>query len=171
VSTLVDYINKKNPNAPLYRNMIVTFSLRCVLAANAWEKFPALFQNCVAQLPDDLLLQLMRATFSTLQRNNRKDLIEQACKCVIFNASSKTTAVNFASRTWVEDGVAANKKLLPERLDALLNAKVSPIQVGNLFDRYFYEMVDNRDMFGAFAPLASIFCRAVPTSRLSTTSR
>jgi hypothetical protein len=38
------------------------------------------------------------------------------------------------------------KKLLPERLDALLNAKVSPIQVGSLFDRYFYEMVDDLDI-------------------------
>jgi outer membrane murein-binding lipoprotein Lpp len=146
VSPLVDYINKKNPKAPLYRNLIVTFSLRCVLASNAWDKFPVAFQNCVTQLPDDQLLQLTRTTFSTLQRNNHKELIEQACKCVIFNASSKTSAVNFASRTWVEDGVAVNKKLLPERLDALLNAKVSPIQVGNLFDRYFYEMVDNRDI-------------------------
>jgi hypothetical protein len=65
---------------------------------------------------------------------------------VILTALEKTDSVNLASRIWVESGVVADKKRLAERLDALLDAKVSPIQVGNLFDRYFYEMVADPDI-------------------------
>jgi hypothetical protein len=69
-------------------------------------------------------------------------LVEQASKKMVFNAIGKTNAVNYAARVWVDTGVAANPRVLPERLDALLTAQISPVQVGNLFDRYFYEMAE-----------------------------
>ena len=143
--TLVQYVGSKNADAT-YRNLTVTLTLRCVLAAGDWEKFPAAFQTCVSQLPDEPLAKLLRTVFGALQKGGQRDLLEQSSKQVIFNATDKTNAVNLAARTWVEAGVSADKKMLPERLDALLNAKVSPVQVGNLFDRYFYEMVDKPDI-------------------------
>jgi hypothetical protein len=38
-------------------------------------------------------------------------------------------------------------------LEALLNAHVSPVQVGNLFDRYFYEMVNDLDVIRSLCAL------------------
>ena len=152
-STLVSHIASKRPDSPLYSELVVTLSMRCILAAGDWDKVPAAFQACFTQLPDDPLLTLMRTVFSTLQKNNRKELVEESSKQAIFNVPNKTNAVNFASRIWVESGVAADKKLLPERLDALLTAKISPTQVGNLFDRYFYEMVDNLDIIRGLCSL------------------
>lgn len=143
--TLVQYVGSKNAEAT-YRNLTVTLTLRCVLAAGDWEKFPAAFQTCVSQLPDEPLAKLLRTVFGSLQKGGQRDLLEQSSKQVIFNATDKTNAVNLAARTWVETGVAADKKMLPERLDALLNAKVSPVQVGSLFDRYFYEMVEKPEI-------------------------
>jgi hypothetical protein len=143
---LIAHIDSQKNASPLFREMTVTLTMRSVLATGNWGKVPASFQACVTQLPDDQLVRLMRTVFSTLQRNNRKDLIGQTSHFAVFSALDKTNAVNYAARVWVEDGVATDKKLLPERLDALLNAKVSPVQVGNLFDRYFYEMVDRLDI-------------------------
>mgnify|MGYP001470823650 CR=1 FL=1 len=143
--TLIQYVGGKNTDIA-YRNLTVTLTLRCILAASDWTKFPAAFQTCVSQLPDDQLFKLLRTVFPVLQKGGQRDLVEQSSKQVIFNATDKTNAVNLAARTWVESGVAADKKMLPERLDALLNAKVSPVQVGNLFDRYFYEMVEKPDI-------------------------
>lgn len=145
-SGLTKHISEKKPSEPLYRDLTVTLALRCVLATSNWQTFPDAFQACVAQLPDDQLLKLMRTAIAALQKNSLKELVEQSCKQVVFNALDKTNTVNYSSRIWVESGVATDKKLLPERLDALLNAKVSPIQVGNLFDRYFYELVNNLDI-------------------------
>ena len=152
-SVLTGHIAGKKSDAPLYRHLAVTLSLRCVMANKDWERFTPSFQECVAQLPDDPLLTLMRTAVSTLQKDNRKELVEQASKHVILNAPNKTNSVNFAARIWVESGVATDKKLLPERLDSLLKANVSPIQVGNLFDRYFYEMVDNLDIIRGLCTL------------------
>jgi hypothetical protein len=146
VQPLLAHLESKKLDSPLYRQLLATLKLRCVLAANDWTNFPPAFTACVAQLPDEQLLKMLRTVFAALQKNGKNDLVESASKQVIFTALEKTGSVNLASRIWVESGVAANKKNLPERLDALLSAKVSPIQVGNLFDRYFYEMVGNLDI-------------------------
>jgi len=153
VLALTAYMSDKKPASPLYRNVIVTLAMRCTLAQGDWAKFPSAFNECVATLPDDPLLKLMRPVFSSLQKGSQKELVEQSSKHVIFNAINKTNAVNFASRIWVESGVSTDKKLLTERLDALLAAKVSPIQVGNLFDRYFYDMIGNLDIIRSLCAL------------------
>ena len=143
---LILHLDGHKAESPLYHNLVVTLTLRCVLAANDWGNFKPTFGACVTQLPDDQLLPLLRTAFTALQKSGKNDLAEASSKQVIDTALEKTGSVNLASRIWVECGVAADKKRLPERLDALLNAKVSPIQVGNLFDRYFYEMVSDLDI-------------------------
>lgn len=145
VRSLVSYLEGQKTDSPLYRNLFVTLNMRCVVATKDWDSVVPVFSACTTQLPDDQLVKICRMVFSLLQKNN-ESLLEPCAKQVIFNAIEKTNSVNYAARVWVESGVAANKKVLVERLDALLNAKVSPIQVGNLFDRYFYEMVDDLEM-------------------------
>ncbi len=140
---LLAHMEKRNDESPLYRNLIVTSKMRLALVAEEWNTFAPVFNACVAQLPDDQLLSVLRTVFSTLQKAKKDELTEQSSKHVIFNAAEKKDSVNYAARIWTESGVASDKKLLPERLEALLNAKVSPVQVGNLFDRYFYEMVSD----------------------------
>lgn len=150
---LIRHLEPKKAESPLYSNLIVTITLRCDLAAKDWEGVPPAFNACVAQLPDDQLLKLLRTVTSTLQKNGKNELAEAACKQVFLSALEKTGSANFAVRIWVESGVAANRKLLPERLEALLNAKVSPVQVGNLYDRYFYEMVSDLDIIKSLCTL------------------
>lgn len=145
-AALIRHVEANKPAAPLFSHMLVTLSMRCVLAAKEWDNVAPAFTACVEQLPDDQLLKLSRTVFSALQKNGRGALAEQSSKQVIFAATAKTNSVNFASRVWVECGVTADRKTLNERLEALLNANVSPVQVGNLFDRYFYEMVNDLDI-------------------------
>ena len=146
---LLEYLQAKNLNADAYRHLLSALSLRTVLAAKKWDEAPAAFDACVAQLPDSMLYSLARTFFTTLQKEERNDLVEQASKKMVYNALDKTNSVNYAARVWVETGVAANPRLLPERLDALLVARISPVQVGNLFDRYFYEMADKPEIIRA----------------------
>ncbi|MEI7900568.1 MAG: hypothetical protein WCK89_09950 [bacterium] len=143
---LIQHIESKKNESPLYHNLVVTITLRCVLAAKEWDKVQTAFNACVAQLPDDQLFTFLQPVFAALKQNGKDDLIEAACKQVIFTAHEKTGAVNLASRIWVDNGVAADKRRLPEQLDALLNAQVSPVQVGALFDRYFYALISDIEL-------------------------
>jgi hypothetical protein len=145
-AALLRHLGEKGSNIPLYRDMMVSLTLRCALAAKDWKQAPAAFDACIAHLPDDQLNKVIRSFFSVLQKNDKNTLIEQTSKKVIFNAPSKTNSANYAARVWVEIGVAANRGMLPERLDALLNANISPVQVGNIFDRHFYEMTEHLDI-------------------------
>ncbi|HRT29194.1 MAG TPA: hypothetical protein P5527_05330 [Kiritimatiellia bacterium] len=146
---LLEHLQAKKLVAEAYRHLLSALSLRTVLAAKKWDEAPAAFDACVAQLPDSMLYSLARTFFTTLQKEERNDLVEQASKKMVYNALDKTNSVNYAARVWVETGVAANPRLLPERLDALLVARISPVQVGNLFDRYFYEMADKPEIIRA----------------------
>ncbi len=136
----------ENPSlAPEYAGMIAMLNIRCVLAASDWNAFPDAFNACVARLPDDQLSKLLRQTFTALQKSGQKALLDQSSAYVFRNAPAKANAANYAARIWVECGVSVSKQSLPERLDALLKAGVSPVQVGNLFDRYFYDLIDDAD--------------------------
>lgn len=152
-AAMISHISTKNPDEPAYQQLVAVLNIRHVLATGNWTQYPEALKACVAKLPDDQLLKLTRQIFGTLQKNNRKDLVEKSSETIIFSATAKTNSVNLASRLWVESGIANDKKLLPERLDALLRAKVSPVQVGNLFDRYFYEMVNDLDIIRSLCSL------------------
>jgi len=152
-STLIRHLEDKKLASPLYRELCVTLTMRCTLAAKDWPNLTPAFTACVALLPDAPLHKLSRTVFSALQKNGQADLLERASKQVIDSATEKTNTVNYAARIWVESGVAASKKVLPERLDQLLRANVSPVQVGNLFDRYFYDMVNDLEIIRGLCAL------------------
>jgi hypothetical protein len=145
--TLLRHLDRKPENGtPLFGNLLASLSLRRALGAREWDRAAEAFDACAARLPDGQLHALARAFFTALQKDGQAGLLEQASKKTVFNAGGKTNSVNYASRVWVECGVAANKGALPERLDALLGAGIAPVQVGNLFDRYFYEMAERPEI-------------------------
>lgn len=150
---LIARLSEQAPEGTPYRQLAVLLNMRRVLATADWAHYTDAFNACVAQLPDTSLFPLTRQIYSSLQKNNRKDLVEQSSKFIVFSSGVKTNSVNLAARQWVECGVSIDKKLLPERLEALLKASVSPVQVGSLFDRYFYEMVNDLDIIRSLCSL------------------
>lgn len=146
VAQMIRQLEGQEFRAPVYQGMLVTLSMRCVIASKDWDQALPVFKTCIAQLPDAQLLKLSRVLYSVLQKSGQKAMLEQASQQVVFTVPVKTNSVNMASRVWIECGVSTDKRLLSQRLEALLKAHVSPAQVGNLFDRYFYEMVEDLDI-------------------------
>lgn len=124
-------------------HMVLGMKLRIVLGSGAWSQLTVAFVNCVGGLPDDELLQTIKQTFSTLQKKNKAELVESLALMVVQRAPAKEKSVSQAARVWVDRGMAANKKILPERLETLVHAKVNPEQIGMLFSQYFYETIDD----------------------------
>ncbi len=139
---LLRYLKEDKFNAPQLRNMLVALTLRYHLASQEWDALPDAYHECVAQLPDDLLTEQCRNLFTTLQKHNKMAMLEDLSKHLAFGKSGKTNSINLAARIWVMCGINAKLTTLPERLDALLTADISPTLIGNLFDRYFYELAD-----------------------------
>ena len=142
-ATLIRHVEGQSPAAPSLRHMLAILSLRCAVEARDWSRASEAFGTCIAQLPDEQLSKQARVFFSALQKSNQIALMEQISQKLAFNAAGKTHSENYAARVWVECGVSAKKEVLPERLDALLKADISPVQIGNIFDRYFYEMAEH----------------------------
>ncbi len=153
VTPLIAYLDQKTPGDPAYRQLTALLNMRIILATGNWPQYPRAFDTCVAQLSDAQLQPLTRQIYGTLQKADRRDLLEQSSKQIIFNATTKTNSVNLAARVWVESGIAVDKKLFPERLSALLDAHISPVQVGALFDRHFYDMVNDLSIIRSLCTL------------------
>ena len=159
-AALIRHLEGKQP--AVFPDLLATLSLRNALGAKEWDTLPAAFDTCVARLPDDQLYKLSRTFFSTLQKNGKADLMEQTSEKAVFNAKDKPNSVNFASRVWMECGVSADKNALPVRLEALLNADISPVQVGNLYDQYFYAMTEHPAIIGKLCALGERIITACP---------
>lgn len=135
----------KNGTAQAYKDLAATSSLKCLIAQEAWDKVPEAFETCAAQLDDDALQKLLSQTATTLQKNQQLALLEKIGQRVIQTCASKEKSVGYAARIWVGIGMETNKGVLPERLTALLDAKVQAEQVAMLLEHYFYVFVEDRD--------------------------
>ena len=163
-AALLRHLEGKQP--AVFPDLLATLSLRNALGAKEWDKLPAAFDTCVARLPDDQLYKLSRTFFSTLQKNGKADIMEQTSEKAVFSAKDKTNSLNFASRVWMECGVSADKNALPVRLEALLNADISPVQVGNLYDQYFYAMTEHPGIIGKLCALGERIIAACPDTNI-----
>ena len=132
-------------SAQEYKDLVVTANLRNRVAAKDWPEVPGAFEACAAQLADDALLGLLRQMFTALRKSQQMALVEDVCKRIFLSAPSKKVSAGYAARSWVELGMMADKKVLPERLTALLDADVLPRDVADSFERHFYQLVEDTE--------------------------
>lgn len=144
--TLLNHFEKAAARQASYQPLIVSLKLRCVVLTGEWGRVVESLAACVPQLPDAMLHQTLKNVFGVLKKNNQTDLLQQASKQVVFNAVGKESSVHYAARVWVDTGMTVDKNVLAERLNVLLNVKVSPILVGDLYERYFYETIEDHDV-------------------------
>jgi len=133
----------KEGAAKEYKDFVATSRLRSLLAQKDWQNVLGAAEVCATQLDDSVLSTLLRQTFLILQKNQQVALLEKICHNVFQNAPDKVTSAGYAARIWVDIGMLTDKRVLQERLVALLDAKVQAEQVANLFERYFYEFVED----------------------------
>jgi len=143
---LLNHFEKAAAGQPSYQPLIVSLKLRCIVLTGEWGRVVEALAACVPQLPDAMLHQTLKNVFGALNKNNQTDLLQQAAKQILFNAVGKEASVHYAARVWVDTGMTVDKKVLAERLNVLLNVKVSPILVGDLYERYFYETIEDHNV-------------------------
>ena len=130
---------------PAYRDLVVTASLKNLIAQGDWQKVPEAFEVCAAQLTDESLLVLLRQTFPGLQKSRQVALLEAVCNRLFLSVPSKKASASYAARLWVDIGVGADKRVLADRLVVLLDADVLAEEVAMLFERHFYQLVQDVD--------------------------
>jgi len=102
--------------------------------------------TCVSRLPEDASIALVRQSFDVLKKNKQLDILDNTCPQVWRAATKKNDVIRMATSTWVDIGIAKDRTLLPHRLEVLLKDKISPDQVGILFNRHFYNMIDSAEI-------------------------
>ena len=136
--------NKKG-TAKEYKDLIAATNLRSLLVQKDWLNVPDAVEACAKQLNDESLLALLRQAFATLQKNQQTALLEEVGQSVFLTVPSKGKSAGYVARIWMEIGMLADKRVFPERLIALLEAKVPAEQIANLFEYYFYEFVEDHE--------------------------
>jgi len=142
-SEVIECLAAKGGAAQEYKALAVTLRLRNVLAQKDWGKVPAAIEACTAQLQDGDLAAQLRQTAQAFQKGGQVALLEPICKNLFLAVPGKEAAAGLAARLWLDIGVASDKRVLPERLVALLEAKVQAEQVADLFERHFYLLAED----------------------------
>ncbi len=129
-----------------FQEMATATLLKNRMAAKRWDALPEAMMFCVNRLPEAVSVPLLRQSFDALKKNKQMDILEKACPQVWRASANKPLIIRTATSTWIDATVAKDKKLLPSSLEALLKEKISPEQVGILFDRHFYNMIDDKEI-------------------------
>ena len=138
-------VSHQEGTAQEYKDLAAVSHLKSLLAQKDWQNVPGAVEICASQLNDSVLSALLRQTFLTLQRTQQVELLEKISHSVFLIAPDKEVSAGYAARIWVDIGMLTNKHILQERLIALLDAKVQAEQVARVFERYFYEFVEDRE--------------------------
>ena len=131
---------------PAFQELATTSVLKNRIAAKRWDALPEAIMACVIRLPEAVCVPLLRQSFDVLKKNQQLDILEKTSQQVYRTATNKHQVIRIATTTWIDVGLAKDRKLLPARLEALLKEKIAPECVGNLFDRHFYNMIDSTDI-------------------------
>jgi hypothetical protein len=129
-----------------FQEMATATVLKNRIAAKRWEALPEAIMFCVNRLPEAVSVPLLRQSLDALKKNKQMDILEKTCPQVWRASANKPLIIRTATATWVDANVAKDKKLLPSSLEALLKEKIAPEQVGILFDRHFYNMIDDKEI-------------------------
>lgn len=116
------------------------------VAAKRWDALPEAIMACVTRLPEAASVSLLRQSIDALKKNKQLDILDATCPQIWRAAENKPQVIRVATSTWVDVGIAKDRKLVAPRLEALLKEKIAPEQVGILFDRHFYNMIDSTEI-------------------------
>ena len=142
--TMVAILSNKKLKS--FHEMATASVLKNRVAAKRWDTLPEAIMACVTRLPDATSVLLLRQSVDALKNNKQLDILDNTCPLVWRAAANKPQVLRVATSTWVDVGIAKDRKLLTPRLEALLKDKISPEHVGILFDRHFYTMIDSMEI-------------------------
>ncbi len=136
-------------------HLLKVTAIRLAAGRGNWESMSALFKIAAQELPDADLQRLLYQIFPTVRKAGRLDIVDACAEEVIFKQSAKSAASAQAARFWAESAMATNRAAFPERLDALISAKIPARTVSGLFTRYFYDVINDTAVLKALLPVAS----------------
>lgn len=116
--------------------------LRAALERESWDAVPQALDACRLILPDNELRALLVQTFQRLRQLGQGALVETLAGAVYRAETEKTASRNYAARVWLDACLPARRDEIPPRLADLGKGGLSPIELGFLFERYFYELHD-----------------------------
>lgn len=125
-----------------YKMCFAKLRLRSALEQKKWDAMPQAMEACRLILPDGELHPLLTKTFQQLRKLGQLALVETLAGSLYKAETEKTASLNYAARVWLGACMPDRRDEIPARLVELGKGKISPIELGFLFERYFYELHD-----------------------------
>ncbi len=126
--------------------VIFSVELTCYNAEQKWPEFERSLLTGAVALSDEAAEQLVDQGVRTLKQAGKEALLEKCSQAIYRFSLQKPRVLNLATRAWVGLCVAKDRQLLPASLETLMADKVPPEQVATLFERYFYEITEDKEL-------------------------
>lgn len=120
-----------------------------------WDTLATAFTSASGTLSDQKLHELMLRIIVLVRKSGRYDVADGLCEEIIFKQPAKALALSFATRSWAENAMTTNRVALPMRLNTMLEAKVPPREVGMIYQRYYYDLINEPALLKAMCDVGN----------------
>ena len=128
------------------RNLLLTSRLRLLAEQGSWDALSKLLPSAAGTLPDQELQRVFRRIISAANSAKNTAIVDEMCSLIITNFAGKSNTAAFAARQWTDSAARSDLSALPDRIAVLLNKDFPAPLVAGIFQRYFYDVVDDPAM-------------------------
>lgn len=143
VETIVANGSKIVTSDEATRNLILSTRLRLLAERGSWDALAKILPSAAGQLPDQILQRAFRRIINAANAAKNGAVVDDMCAIIITNFPGKANTAALAARQWADSAARHDHSALPDRISTLLN-KDFPVQlVAGIFQRYFYDVVED----------------------------
>jgi hypothetical protein len=139
---ILTQLSSVQPQTPELIELVTRMQVLLTAARGDWDALPAAFASASGSLADQPLLGLMNQILALARKAGRYRVADGICEEILFRQPAKTNTRSLAARSWAENAMTTNRVDLSRRLNGLIEAKVPANEVGMIFQRYYYELIN-----------------------------
>ena len=144
---LIATLERIKPSNAALDNLLLSARARLAAASNDWNAYAGHMNTAFADLQDNLLVSLISQTLPAAQRARQSALIHSLAQTLVTTQSTnKTSSVRRVISYWEEDARANNPADFPNRVQTMMDSRVSDHDVFDAISTFFYNTADNPDL-------------------------
>lgn len=135
-------------------NLIATMRLLVQSAQGNWQAFDASFARNTSGFSDREILYVLQRALPAALKDRQFAMVDSVCAKVIGAGGDNRLSYGYAARQWVASAQAQDPSEVPVRLEALAGKGVGTDEVGSIFVRHAYDLIDDMKFVTAMSPIA-----------------
>lgn len=135
-------------------NLIATMRLLVMASQKNWQGFADSFAKCTAGFPDREILYVLQRSLPAAIKDRQFAVVDAVCHKVLDSSDENRLSFQYSARQWVAAAKAQDPAEVPARLAVLADKGRDLDEIGSIFVRHAYDLIDDLKFVSAMLPTA-----------------